>query len=273
MKNPLFPKKAPSSRLLPAMPVLIQYLGFDQHAKVKVIKKGSEIILKQSFPKDVPRESQEDHEERLRDLSPHLRELNKKLHPYELLPDYRRADSYALREAFFNINSIESAVEFLECCGPFRKDVHETSMSHIAGWQEEFRNWWVYGYNRFPLLPVIELGDVENERIGGLLSWEIHTDSTRLDSRLETVEAWVHCDSAVEAIGATIALDLISRATFKTCLWCMKVFEVAKENGRKFCTPECAHRAGQKRRRAEAKAFRERTAQKQPRANKTKGKV
>jgi hypothetical protein len=253
MKNPLFPKKAPSSRLLPAMPVLIQYLGFDQRAKVKVIKKGTEIILRQSFPKDMPRESQEAHEERLRELSPQMREVRRTFPPYQLPPDYRRADSYALREAFFNISSVESAVEFLECCGPFRAEVHETSMSHLAGWQDEFRNWWVHGYNRFPLPPVIELGEIENERIGGSLSWEICTQTLSEDPRREKVEAWVRCDSAVEAIGATIALDLISGASFKSCLWCTKVFEVTKENGRKFCTPACAHRAGQKRRRAEAR--------------------
>jgi hypothetical protein len=253
MKNPLFPKKASSTQLLPPMPVLIQYLGFDQRATVKVVRKGNEIILRQSFPKDVPRRSQEDHEQLLRE-SPHaIRELHKSLPSYQLPPDYRRADSHALREAFFNISSVQSAVEFLECCGPFRAHVHETSMSHIAGWQDAFRNWWVYGYNRFPMPPVIELGEIENERIGGSLSWEICTQTLSENPRREKVEAWVHCDSAVEAIGATIALDLISGASFKTCLWCTKVFEVTKENGRKFCTPACAHRAGQKRRRAEAR--------------------
>lgn len=261
MKNPLFPKKASSPHLLPSMPVLIKYLGFDQRATVKVVRKGKETILRQSFPKDVPRRSQEDHEQLLRELPPTLRVFNKSLPSHHLPPDYRQADSYALREAFFNISSVESAVEFLECCGPFRADVHETSMSHISGWQDAFRDWWVYGYNRFPMPPVIELGEVENERIGGSLSWEICTQTVSEDPRREKVEAWVHCDSAVEAIGAAIALDLISGASFKTCLWCTKVFEVTKENGRKFCTPACAHRGGQKRRRAEAKAFRDRTSQ------------
>src|ERR1700736_2869937 len=77
MKNPLFPKKAPSSRLLPAMPVLIQYLGFDQRAEVKVVREGGETLLKQSFPDDVPRRSQEDHEKLLRELSPQMREVSR----------------------------------------------------------------------------------------------------------------------------------------------------------------------------------------------------
>jgi hypothetical protein len=41
-------------------------------------------------------------------------------------------------------------------------------MSHITGWQDAFRDSWVHGYNRFPLPPVIELGEIENERIGVL---------------------------------------------------------------------------------------------------------
>ena len=260
-------------RFLPAMPVLIQYLGFDQRATVKVVREENEIIFRQSFRKDVPRLRQEDYEQLLRELPPALSAFNRSSPSYQLPPDSRRADSYALRDAFFHISSVESAVEFLECCRPFRADVHETSMSHITGWQDAFRDWWVHGYNRFPLPPVIELGEIENERIGGSLSWEVCTQTLSEDPRREKLEAWVRCDSAVEAIGATIALDLISGASFKTCLWCMNVFEITKENGQKFCTPACAHRAGQKRRRAEAKILKDGRRPKKIKTKSTKGKV
>ena len=83
----------------------------------------------------------------------------------------------------------------------------------------------------------------------------------------------MYCDSAVEAIAATIALDLIEGANFKSCLWCTRVFEVTKDNGRQYCTMACAHRAGQKRRRAEAKILKDVGKPKKIKTKSTKAKV
>jgi hypothetical protein len=230
------------------MPVKIHYYASDHLANVTVVSSGDEHVLKQTFPHGVSM-SFEDwvHVER----------------------GHHRADAYAIREAFFDIATLADAVSFLERCGPFRTDVHETTFSDLQGWQTAFRDWLIGGYNCFPLPPVIELGDRENKRIGGGLSWHIATLTTSADSRPERVEAWVFCDSAVEAIGATIALDLIEGANFKSCLWCTKAFEVTKDNGRQYCTTACAHRAGQKRRRAEAKSLKD---SRKPKRIKTKSK-
>ena len=93
------------------------------------------------------------------------------------------------------------------------------------------------------------------------------------DPQFQRVQAMVHCDSAVEAIGATIALDLIAGANFKTCVWCTSLFEVTKDNGRQYCTMACAHRAGQKRRRAEAKILKDSVKPKKLKTKSTKGKA
>jgi hypothetical protein len=77
----------------------------------------------------------------------------------------------------------------------------------------------------------------------------------------------------LEAIGATVALDLIAGARYKTCVWCASVFEVTKDNGRQYCTMACAHRAGQKRRRTEAKALKGVEKQKKVKTKTTKGRV
>ena len=252
MKNALFPRVPPKARIMTSMPVTIQYYGSDQLADVTVTSSGDEIVLKQSFPHGLS-ESLEGG--------------------YRVERGHHRADAYAIRETFFDIATLEEAVSFLKRCGPFRTGVHQTTFSDIKGWQVAFRDWLIGGYNRFPLPPVIELGEIENNRIGGSLSWDICTHTISDDPRRESVQAWVLCDSAVEAIGATIALDLIEGANFKTCLWCTKVFEVTKDNGRQYCTMACAHRAGQKRRRAEAKIFKDAGKPKKIKTKSTKAKV
>jgi len=253
MRNVFFPTKLPPDRLLPSLPVFIQYYGLEQRAKVMAFRRGEETIFKQYFSGETSDLSQQDYAEILGKKYPNGEQVALPSGEFLLPQGARRVDAYALREAFFNIKTIEEATDFLECCGPFRTDVHGTSMNYIAGWQDAFRGWWLYGYGCFPLPPVIELGAIENERIGGMLSWHIATLSNSGERADAKVEAWIHCDSAVEAIAATIALDLITGSNFRGCQWCSQVFEVIKENGRMFCSPACAHRAGQKRRRADAK--------------------
>jgi hypothetical protein len=241
MKDSLFPRVPPQPKILTAMPVAIQYVTDPRYATVKTLKTRSGLTFIQKY----------EH-----------------LGPYR----YRHADAYAIRDAFLSISNSSEAVAFLEQCGPFRARVHKATMSDIEGWQMFFREWLVGGYGLMPFPPVIELSHTENERIGGVLSWDI--SSWRSDDNSDTqARAIVNCDSALEAIGATVALDLIAGANFKTCVWCTKPFEVTKDNGRQYCTMACAHRAGQKRRRAEAKALQGVGKPKKIKTKSTKGKV
>jgi hypothetical protein len=223
------------------MPVAIQYVTDPRHATVKTVKSRDETTFVQKY---------------------------QYLGPYR----YRHADAYAIRDAFLSISNPAEAIAFLERCGPFRAKVHKTTMSDIEGWQIFFREWLVGGYGLMPFPPVIELSHTENERIGGVLSWDI-SSWTSDDNSNSQARAIVNCDSALEAIGASVALDLIAGANFKTCDWCTRVFEVTKDNGRQYCTMACAHRAGQKRRRAEAKILKDAGKPMKIETKSTKGKV
>jgi hypothetical protein len=206
------------------MPVHIQYLGDRYHCDVEVIHSGDETILRQRFSEEKVKESS-------------------RLSPKEI------------RESFMDISTETDAVGFLSRCGPFREQVFETTMAHIPEWQEFFRHWMWAGSQpdgfKGPQLwmPVEDMDSAEDERIGGVVKWSIFVppDSGR-------IEAFVDCESALEVIGATISLDLLEGTRFEACGWCKSLFEITKENGRQYCGQECAHRAGQRRRRAEAKA-------------------
>jgi hypothetical protein len=115
-------------------------------------------------------------------------------------------------------------------------------------WQRYFQEWMTHGYDyiEFPLQ--VKLEGREQERVSGFLSWYIQQEWLS-----KQVAATVECDSAVEAIAATIALDELKGVQFRDCAWCGSIFEVLKDNGRQYCDQQCAHRAGQKRRRAAAK--------------------
>jgi hypothetical protein len=136
-------------------------------------------------------------------------------------------------------------------------------MRHIPEWQAFFRQWMLStappgGSTPGPALwmPVENMESREDERIGGVLKWSIFAPPDT-----GQVEAFIDCESALEVIGATIALDLLEGTRFEACGWCRALFEVTKENGRQYCNQDCAHRAGQKRRRAAAKALRARKIQ------------
>jgi hypothetical protein len=236
-----------------SMPVTIQYYGSDELASVtRHFRDDERSGLKQTFPHGISRGFDG---------------------VIEVQPGHRLADAYAIREAFLNIDSISDNISFLERCGPFRADIREIATGDLYDLRVYFRDWMIRGYNRFPFPPVPDLSNTENNRIGGVLSWDIYPQIVSENPRRVSVQAWVYCDSAVEAIAATIALDLIEGASFKSCLWCTRVFEVTKDNGRQYCTMACAHRAGQKRRRAEAKILKDREKPKKIKTKSTKAKV
>jgi hypothetical protein len=235
-----------------SMPVTIQYYGSDELANVTRILMGDGVGYKQTFPHGISGGFDG---------------------VIEVQPGHRLGDAYAIREAFLNLNISRDAVSFLERCGPFRADVREIAWGHLVELQSHFRDWMIRGYNRFPFPPVRGISNTENNRIGGVLSWDIYPQIVSDNPRRVSVQAWVYCDSAVEAIAASIALDLIEGANFKSCLWCTRVFEVTKDNGRQYCTMACAHRAGQKRRRAEAKILKDHRKPKTIKTRSTKAKV
>ncbi len=205
------------------MPAHIQYLGDRYHCEVEVVHVGEDTILRQHFT-----------DEEVKDSS--------------------RLSAREIRNAFLQVVTEDDAIIFLRICGPFREQAFETTMAHIPEWQEFFRHWMWAGSQpngwKGPQLwmPVEDMDSAEDERIGGVLKWSIFAPS---DSR--RIEAFVDCESALEVIGATIALDLMEDVRFEACGWCKSLFEVTKQNGRQYCSQDCAHRAGQKRRRAEAK--------------------
>jgi hypothetical protein len=211
-------------RVLSAMPAHIQFDGDRYHCDVEAIHVGDEIILRQHFTDEKVKSS-------LR-LSPKQ-----------------------IREEFLNVSTETDAISFLCRCGPFREEVLETTMAHIPEWQEFFRHWMWAGSEpdgcKGPQLwmPVEDMDSAEDARIGGVLKWSIFAPP---DSK--HVEAFVDCESALEVIGATIALDLLEGIRFEACGWCKSLFEITKANGRQYCGPNCAHRAGQKRRRTQAKS-------------------
>jgi hypothetical protein len=253
VKNALFPPVPPKARIMASMPVKIQYYGSDELANVtRNLIDDERIAVKQTFPHGISRAFDG---------------------VIEVQPGHRLADAYAIREAFLNIETSEDEISFFERCGPFRADVREIAFGDLYALRLHFRDWMIRGYNRFPFLPVPGLSNTENNRIGGVLSWDIYPKIVNDNPRRVSVQAWVYCDSAVEAIAATIALDLIEGANFKSCLWCTRVFEVTKDNGRQYCTMACAHRAGQKRRRAEAKILKDRGKPKNIKTKSRKGKV
>jgi hypothetical protein len=252
VKNPLFPLIPPKARIMTSMPVTIQYYGSDELANVtRHLIDDERMGFRQSFPHGISRGFDG---------------------VIEVQPGHRLADAYAIREAFLNIETSDD-ISFLERCGPFRADVLEIAWGDLHALRTHFRDWMIRGYNRFPFPPVPGLSNTENNRIGGVLSWDIYPQIVSENPRRVSVQAWVYCDSAVEAIAATIALDLIEGASFKSCLWCTRVFEVTKDNGRQYCTMACAHRAGQKRRRAEAKIFKDASKPKKLKTKSRKVKV
>jgi hypothetical protein len=252
VKSALFPRVAPKAKIMTSMPVTIQYYGSDEFANVTECHRGYRIGFKQTFPHGISRGFDG---------------------VIEVQPGHRLADAYAIREAFFDTDTSAKKISFLERCGPFRADVHEIASSDLYAWRNHFRDWMIRGYNRFPFPPVPGLSNTENNRVGGVLSWDIYPQIVNDNPRRVSVQAWVYCDSAVEAIAATIALDLIEGASFKSCLWCTRVFEVIKDNGRQYCTMACAHRAGQKRSRAEAKILKDVGKPKKIKTKSTKAKV
>lgn len=205
------------------MPAHIQYLGDRYHCDVEVVHVGEETILRQHFTD-------------------------------EEVKDSTRLSPKEIRDAFLKISTESDAISFLSRCGPFREEIFEITMAHIPEWQEFFRHWMWAGSQpdgfKGPQLwmPVEDMDSAEDERIGGVLKWSIFAPS---DSK--RIEAFVDCESALEVIGATIELDLMEDIRFEACGWCKSLFEVTKQNGRQYCSQDCAHRAGQKRRRAEAK--------------------
>lgn len=205
------------------MPAHIQYNRDRGQCDVEVTRVGERTILRQHFT-----------DEEVEDSS--------RLSPKEI------------RNAFLSISTEGDAINFLRKCGPFREQVFETTMADIPEWQEFFRHWMWAGSQpdgwKGPQLwmPVENMDTAEDERIGGVVKWSIFAPS---DSK--HIEAFVDCESALEVIGATIALDLMEDIRFEACGWCKSLFEVTKQNGRQYCSQDCAHRAGQKRRRAEAK--------------------
>ena len=222
MQTKIPPESQPPTKTLTAMPVWLQYSVPQHECTVTVAGEGEDATFLQKFR--------------------YKKSLRLPVHQF---------DAYAIREAFLRISTEAEIVEFLHASGPFRADVHETTLEDIRGWQTFFKEWMLGGYDAMPFPPVVELGDPENDRIGGSLSWDIG-----LNRETMLVEAYVNCDSVVEAIGATVSLDLLEGVHFGACGWCKSLFEITKENGRQYCTQQCAHRAGQKRRRAEAKTLR-----------------
>jgi hypothetical protein len=83
----------------------------------------------------------------------------------------------------------------------------------------------------------------------------------------------VYCGSVLETVAATIYLDLFKGTEFKSCLWCKRIFEPTRENGRTYCDHNCAHRAGQKSRRAAAKALQASLPKRKSKIRKGKGKT
>jgi hypothetical protein len=180
---------------------------------------------------------------------------------------WHQVDPYAIREAFLGISSPKEARAFLRTSGPFRETDHNVTFQIFKEWQQWFREYMLYGVEATGMeTPVIELEDDESERIGGVLPWVVF-----LDEPTQRLCAFVNVDSVIEALGATIALDFLEGARFQACGWCKSIFQVTKNNGRMYCTQECAHRGGQKRRRAEARALRERMAKKTSKRGDSKG--
>src|SRR4030081_75812 len=97
-------------RVLTAMPAHIQYHGDRYHCDVEISRDGNETILRQHFT-----------DEEVKDSS--------RLSPREI------------RETFLTITTETDALNFLRMCGPFRREVFETTMAHIPEWQEFFRHW------------------------------------------------------------------------------------------------------------------------------------
>lgn len=230
-------------KILSAMPVYLIYSGADEEWEVVTVGVGPDAGFLQKPPKAGSR--------KVRPMIPH-----------------------EIRHAFLKIKDEADAVAFLRRCGPFRATVLHTTMRDIPEWQEFFRHWLVEGSEpdgfKGPQLfhPVIEMDSLEDERIGGVVYWHIF-----ISRETKRLMAQIQCESALEAIGASITLDLLGDSKFASCQWCNSIFELTKDNGRQYCNSDCAHRAGQKRRRAAAKAVREREAQKQTKASKRKGKA
>jgi len=218
MTSEKVPNWPPGTRILSAMPVYVGYLLPSYgDCRVSIAGDGEDKVFQQHFGK-------------------HLRTPRLTTSVDEL------------RTAFLGIENDDEIPAFLEVCGPFRVGHPPISLNEFIRWQEYFGDWMTQGYDYIDQQLKIEFDEKENARISGLLSWYI-----RQPPLSRQILATVECDSLVEAIAATIALDEFKGAQFKDCGWCRAIFEVTKENGRQYCTQDCAHRAGQKRRRAAAK--------------------
>ena len=173
-------------------------------------------------------------------------------------------DAYRLREEFFKLTTLEEWRDFLTDAGPLTRVDDQppfpdgsrgtfNSLGDCMSWQTYLRCWQLEGYGCVSEVPYTSS---DNEEIGvqGNLNWLV-SPSTRFSLDGKTTSpliAFIECHSVVEAVAATIQLDLLRGIRWRKCLACDEVFEFTDQR-KLYCGHECAHREGQKRRRSMTK--------------------
>lgn len=177
-------------------------------------------------------------------------------------------DAYALRRDFLALKTFEDFWFFLQRSGPFRrqeipqeKKLHgperwcSTSLGELLSWQTFFERWQLEGWDNDDEPPYCDTAEESDSVTGFSRTVLVPAEVLSFDPLLTSpVIALTTCHSVVEAIAATIQADLLRRVRWRRCLdsECRKLFKY--EDDRKlYCDHECAHAAGQRKRRHAAR--------------------
>jgi hypothetical protein len=189
-----------------------------------------------------------------------------------------KLNAFALRETFLDIRTPGEAFDFLDQTGSFRGPVSRRSYerltwSEFKSWQEIVGLFLQRGY-----LPVEQMSrtdaavsiryDVPSHLkavLSDLSSSEsacLHGFPEQLVIRRDlngdgraVLYAEIVVNTTLDAILATVYVDHLNGINFERCALsdCNRLYEMTSKHERQYCTPEHAHKASVRRRRAEAK--------------------
>ena len=163
-------------------------------------------------------------------------------------PNVRFIDAFRLRRRFERVSDPDEALLFLRKSGPFKPQSSELKWAAFQGWQRYFLDRQTRGSKATS--PEALPSGVMTRVVNPVIQTFVDLDGKRAS------RAWIHCESVVEAIGATIAIDRFKGARIRHCLFCQRTFE-AKTKRKQYCDHDCAD-AAFRARKLEAKTIKRR---------------
>lgn len=170
----------------------------------------------------------------------------------------RTLDPVALRNAFLAVESPESAIAFLQVCGPFLN--HQPGMStqtitwpEFLEWQRFAKDWVLHGKKRKAPWPKKPDSSQAHSAYDFFSEPDVFADPANGHPILK-----VTCKTALEVIGASFYIDKLQGINFAECPWCGKLFAKATYGGheKRFCTPDHSRQAAKSQSRKEQKTGR-----------------